>query len=149
MIGKFSSVILVPCFIDFSLLSSLDFFVDLKNGTGRNKEPPAIRVADAGDIPHIDGVLANRSSVTSVNRCFKSAQISFRCSISFEIMSSVSCSFAHHGASAFPQAAGFGYTRTRKSRKPRSVRAFSAHSTSFNTEASMEIPAGILVARQA
>ena len=47
----------------------------------------------------------------------KSAQISFRCSISFGIMSSVSWSFAHHGASAFGSAAaGSGYTRTRKSR---------------------------------
>ena len=30
--------------MDFSLLSPLEFFVDPKNGDGRNNEPPAMRV---------------------------------------------------------------------------------------------------------
>ena len=31
-------------FMDFSLLSPLEFFVDPKNGDGRNNKPPAMRV---------------------------------------------------------------------------------------------------------
>ena len=31
-------------FMDFSLLSPLEFFVVPKNGDGRNNEPPAMRV---------------------------------------------------------------------------------------------------------
>ena len=32
------------CFMDFSLLSPLEFFADPKNGDGRNNQPPAMRV---------------------------------------------------------------------------------------------------------
>ena len=31
-------------FMDFSLLSPLEFFADPKNGDGRNNKPPAMRV---------------------------------------------------------------------------------------------------------
>lgn len=34
----------IYCIMDFSLLSPLEFFVDPKNGDGRNNEPPAMRV---------------------------------------------------------------------------------------------------------
>ena len=33
-----------PLFMDFSLLSPLEFFADPKNGDGRNNKPPAMRV---------------------------------------------------------------------------------------------------------
>ena len=35
---------IVFTFMDFSLLSPLEFFADPKNGDGRNNKPPAMRV---------------------------------------------------------------------------------------------------------
>ena len=41
---KLNRVFSHPLYVDFSLFRPLEFFVDPKNGDGRNNNPPAMRV---------------------------------------------------------------------------------------------------------